>query len=279
MDSYIKEFIDRCAIEDIGNGDHTSMACIDVNASGHANVIAKEDCIIAGISFTKEIFNYFDKKTKIKCHAKDGDLIKKNTIIMTISGGKQLILSLERMVLNCMQRMSGIASNTYLFVKEVRDLNVTILDTRKTCPSIRFMDKEAVKIGGGKNHREGLYDVMMIKDNHIDFCGGITSAIDKCNKYLIHIEKKMKIIIEVRDFNELNTVLKFGKIDRILLDNFSVDDTKKAVKIVDKKYPLESSGNIDIHNVKQYGHCGVNYISIGALTHSVKSCDISLICR
>jgi len=279
MDTYIKEFIERCAIEDIGDGDHTSLACIDVDTIGHADIIAKEDCIIAGIIFATQIFHYFDKNTNIKCHASDGELVKKNNIIMSISGSKKLILSLERIVLNCMQRMSGIASNTYLFVKQVEGLNVKILDTRKTCPSIRFMDKQAVKIGGGTNHRDGLYDAMMIKDNHIDFCGGIINAIRQCNKYLLQRTKKMKIIIEVRNFNELETVLNYGNIDRILLDNFNVNDTKKAVKIVNKKFPLESSGNINIHNVKKYGLCGVNYISIGALTHSVKSCDLSLTCR
>ena len=279
MDSNINNFIKRCIVEDIGSGDHTSIACIDKDSIGHANLITKEDCVIAGIKLAQKIYNYFDTGINIKTYVEDGEIVKKNTKILSVFGNKQAILASERIILNCMQRMSGIASNTHLFVQKVQYLNVHILDTRKTSPSIRFMDKEAVKIGGGTNHRDGLYDVMMIKDNHIDFCDGIVNAIKKCNEYLLKNSKKLKIIVEVRDFNELEQVLSYGQIDRILLDNFSISNTKKAVQLVNGAYPLESSGNINIQNVKKYALCGVNFISIGTLTHSVKSIDLSMICR
>ena len=177
-----------------------------------------------------------------------------------------------------MQRMSGITTKTKMFVERIKDLNTIVLDTRKTCPGIRFLDKMAVEIGGGENHRYGLYDCIMIKDNHIDFSGGIEKAIRNCREYLKSENKKIKIIIEVRDIKELNKVLKYGQVDRILLDNFSIQDTQKAVKIVNNQYPLESSGNIDINNIRDYAMCGVNFISIGSLTHSVKNIDLSMVC-
>ena len=206
---------------------------------------------------------------------KDGDDLKKQDVVFTISGNQHAILATERLVLNCIQRMSGIATKTNQFVNTVGNLNTIILDTRKTCPGIRFLDKQAVKIGGGKNHRNGLYDVIMIKDNHIDFSGGVKNAIQNAHKYLK--KKKINIIIEARNMKELYEILDYGGVDRILLDNFTIEETKKAVKIINKSYPIESSGNITINNVRKYALCGVDYISIGSLTHSVQNIDLSML--
>ncbi len=276
MDKIIKDFIKRSLLEDIGHGDITSLACIQENTIGEAQLIAKEDCRIAGIEIAKHIYTFYDQKLHFQSFVKNGENVKKNQKIFSISGSQKSILATERLVLNCMQRMSGIATKTNLFVQKVKDLKTKILDTRKTCPSIRFLDKIAVKIGGGENHRHGLYDVMMIKDNHIDFSGSIKQAILNCQKYIN--KKNIKIIIEVRDFLELDKVLQIGQIDRILLDNFTIEETQKAVEIVNKKYSLESSGNMNLDNIRPYAMCGVNYISIGSLTHSVKNIDLSMQC-
>jgi len=276
MNKVIRDFIKRSLLEDIGSGDITSTACIKNNNFGKAQLIAKETCQIAGIKLAKYIYNFYDKKLKFNSFVADGDSVKKNDIIFSIYGSKQAILATERLVLNCMQRMSGIATKTRSFVNKVNDLGTIILDTRKTCPSIRFLDKKAVQIGGGQNHRNGLYDMIMIKDNHVDFSGGIEQAIQNCVDYTQ--TKNIKIIIEVRNLKELDEVLNIGQVDRILLDNFNIINTKKAVTLVNNKYKLESSGNININNVRKYALCGVNYISVGALTHSIKNIDLSMVC-
>ena len=278
MDKIINDFIKKSLAEDIGGGDITSQACIDTDALGKAQLIAKENCQIAGIDIAAKIYSLYDKKLDFKSFKKDGETIKKNDIIFSIFGNQQSILATERLVLNCMQRMSGIATKTRKFVDKIHDLNTVILDTRKTSPSIRFLEKAAVKIGGGENHRHGLYDVIMIKDNHIDFSGGIPNAIKNCSEYLETNGGGMKIIIEVRNLTELNQVLNSGGVDRILLDNFSILKTKEAVDIINSKYETESSGNIGLNNVREYALCGVNYISIGNLTHSIKSIDLSMQC-
>tara|TARA_B100000945_G_C20287988_1_gene551947 strand:+ start:48 stop:887 length:840 start_codon:yes stop_codon:yes gene_type:complete len=276
MDKIINDFIKKSLVEDLGNGDATSIACINKEATGKAQLIAKESCKIAGINIAKKIFYSYDKNLVFNALKKDGDTIEKNEIIFIISGNQRSILATERLVLNCMQRMSGVATKTQKYVHAIKDLNTQILDTRKTCPSIRFLDKMAVKIGGAKNHRYGLYDMIMIKDNHVDFSGGIHNAIKNCHKYLKKKKKKMQIIVEVRSLKELQQVIKIGGVDRILLDNFNINQTKKAVDIVNQKYPLESSGNIQLKNVREYAMCGVDYISIGGLTHSIKSIDLSM---
>lgn len=276
MNKIINDFIKKALAEDLGKGDITSLACIKKNTIGKAQLVAKEKCQIAGIKIAQNIYNFYDKNLFFEPLFKDGDTIKKNDIVFKLSGNQHAILATERLVLNCMQRMSAIATKTNKFIKKIKDLNTIILDTRKTCPSIRFLDKEAVTIGGGTNHRNGLYDIIMIKDNHIDFSGSIKNAIENCNKYIKN--KKINIIIEARNIKEVSDILKCGNIDRILLDNFSIQNTKKAVEMVKGKYPIESSGNINIDNVRDYALCGVNYISIGSLTHSVTNIDLSMIC-
>tara|TARA_B100001250_G_scaffold390434_1_gene390406 strand:+ start:376 stop:1215 length:840 start_codon:yes stop_codon:yes gene_type:complete len=276
MDKIINDFIKKSLSEDLGNGDITSMACIDKESTGQAQLITKENCEIAGINIAKKIFYYYDNNLIFNALKKDGETIKKDEIIFTIAGNQQSILATERLVLNCMQRMSGIATKTRKYINAVQDLKTKILDTRKTCPSIRFLDKMAVEIGGAKNHRYGLYDMIMIKDNHIDFSGGVKNAIENCHTYLNKKNKKIQIIIEARDLRELNQIINIGGVDRILLDNFNINQTKQAVSIVNQKYPLESSGNMKLNNVREYAMCGVDYISIGSLTHSIKSIDLSM---
>ncbi len=276
MNKIINDFIKKALAEDIGTGDITSLACIKKNTVGKAQLITKEKCQIAGINIAQHIYNFYDKDLCFEPLFKDGDTIEKNDVVFKLSGNQHAILATERLVLNCIQRMSAIATKTNKFVNKIKDLNTIILDTRKTCPSIRFLDKEAVKIGGGSNHRNGLYDVIMIKDNHIDFSGSIKNAIENCNNYIKN--KKITIIIEARNITEVSEILKQGNIDRILLDNFSIQNTKKAVDMVKGRYSIESSGNVNIDNVRDYALCGVNYISIGSLTHSVKNIDLSMIC-
>tara|TARA_Y100001968_G_C19445164_1_gene764947 strand:+ start:3846 stop:4688 length:843 start_codon:yes stop_codon:yes gene_type:complete len=279
MNKIIVDFIKKSIEEDIGIGDFTSIACVKKTASGKAQLITKEACKIAGIEMAKNIYEFYDNTLIFNPLVKDGQNVKKGDVMFTIYGRQQSILSTERLILNCMQRMSGIATKTQKLIEKIKDLDTIILDTRKTCPSIRFLDKEAVKIGGAHNHRYGLFDAMMIKDNHIDFSGGIKKAITNCTNYIRkHKLTNMKIIIEVRNMHELNQVLEHGKIDRILLDNFNISKTKKAVQIINNRYPIESSGSITIHNVRDYALCGVNYISIGHLTHSIKSIDLSMLC-
>ena len=271
----LKDFIDKCIQEDIKDGDHTSICCIPENKHGIAYLISKQDAIIAGVDLAKEIFNYYDKNLKVDIYKNDGQKINNKETILKVSGNIRSILAMERLVLNCMQRMSGIATKTKKINELISDYNVKILDTRKTTPNIRFLEKWAVKIGGGYNHRMGLYDAILIKDNHIDYSGGISYAVEKAINYSKKI-KHLPIIVEVRNLDELNKILKFKEISRIILDNFKINEVEEAVKIVSKKFLLEISGNINEINIIKYAKTGVDYISIGALTHSVKNIDLSL---
>ena len=278
MNKLLSDFIKNSLEEDIGQGDITSEACLEDQKYGTSQLITKEPCQIAGLKIAKAIYFKYDPNLNTELHFIDGDTIQKNEVVLTVSGSQKSILATERLVLNCMQRMSGIATKTKNYINKIKDLNTIILDTRKTCPGIRFLDKEAVRLGGGTNHRNGLYDVIMIKENHIDFSGGVTNAIQKCKQYLKKEKIKRDIIIEARNLEELKNILDTGGIDRIMLDNFNISDTKKAVGIVNKLYPLESSGNINLINVREYALCGVDFISIGDLTHSVKNIDLSMVC-
>jgi len=271
----LKDFIEKCIQEDIKDGDHTSICCIPENKNGTANLISKQDAIVAGVDLAKEIFNYYDKNLKIDIYKNDGQKIKNKETILKVSGNIRSILAMERLVLNCMQRMSGIATQTKKINELISDYNVKVLDTRKTTPNIRFLEKWAVKIGGGYNHRMGLYDAILIKDNHIDYSGGISYAVEKAINYSKNI-KHLPIIVEVRNLDELNKILKFKEISRIILDNFKINEVEEAVKIVSKEFLLEISGNINEINIIKYAKTGVDYISIGALTHSVKNIDLSL---
>ena len=275
MKQDIKNFITNAIKEDIGFQDISSEACIKKDVTKKAKIISKEDCIIAGIDITKKILNKIDKKIKIKKSKKDGDEIKKQETIMIIEGPIKSILKAERISLNIMQRMSGIATKTNRIKKIISKTNSKILDTRKTTPGFRILEKKAVKIGGGENHRFGLYDVIMIKENHIKACGGIKKAIIKLSEY--NKNKKYNVIIEVKNIDELKEVLNYrNHINRILLDNFDIIKTKQAIKIIKGKIKTESSGNIDENNILEYAKTGTNYISLGCLTHSIKSIDLSL---
>lgn len=274
---YIREFIKQALQEDIGDGDHTSLSCLGKDIKSSALLIGKEEGVLAGVFIAQEICNIFDNTLKINVLKDDGEVLKKGDKIFSISGNQLSILQIERLMLNFMQRMSGIATQTSEYVKLVEGLHTKILDTRKTTPCMRVFEKMAVKIGGGENHRFGLYDMIMIKDNHIDFAGGITEAIEQVKSYLAKKKKDLKIEVEVRNFNELDEVLKVGGIHRIMFDNFSVSDTKKAVELVNGKYETESSGGISKETLRAYAECGVDYISIGALTHQIKSIDMSLV--
>jgi nicotinate-nucleotide pyrophosphorylase (carboxylating) len=262
--------------EDIGDGDHTSDSIIEDKVKAKANLIAKENGIISGIEIAKKVFKTVDEKTQFTSFFNDGDSIKKTNIILTVEGSSKSILKAERLALNFMQRMSGIASETAKYVELIKGSNTKLLDTRKTTPLMRELEKMAVKHGGGENHRFGLYDMIMIKDNHIDFAGGVKNAIDSVHKHLKKINKNLKIEIEVRNFDELDQVMQHGKIHRIMLDNFSPADLKKALEIIDRKYETEASGNINFNTIANYAKTGVDYISVGALTHKISSLDLSL---
>jgi len=272
----IDEIIDAALTEDIGDGDHTSDACIPVSAQGKAKLLVKEDGIIAGVELAQRIFSRFDKNLKVEVLIKDGAKIKVGDIILTVEGSSRSILKTERLMLNFMQRMSGIATKTANLNKLIEGTSAKLLDTRKTTPLLRELEKLAVKIGGGVNHRIGLYDMVMIKDNHIDMAGGIPQAIERVHQHLKSVGKDLKIEIEVRDFNELNEVLSVGGIHRIMLDNFHPDDEKKAVDLIAGKYETEASGGITEQTIRAHALSGVDYISVGALTHNIKSLDLSL---
>ncbi len=274
--SYINDLIEIAIKEDIGDGDHTSLSCIPSNAIGKAKLLVKEEGIIAGVDLAKDIFNKIDAELVFTEFMTDGQAVNSGDIVFTIEGKSQSILQAERLVLNFMQRMSGIATQTNYYVELLDGLNTKILDTRKTTPGLREIEKLAVKIGGGVNHRMGLYDLIMIKDNHIDYAGGITSAINATNSYLKENNKDLKIEIEARSLEELNEILEVGQIHRIMLDNFNYDDLKTAVKLIDGKYETEASGGITHETIRNYAECGVDYISVGALTHQIKSLDLSL---
>ena len=277
LDQELKKFIKESLKEDIKDGDHTTLACINKNNISTAKIVSKENGTIAGIKLAEIIFKEVDKNLKITSFYNDGDDINEKDVILKVSGSSHAILNAERLVLNCMQQMSAIATKTRKIVGLISSTNAKVLDTRKTTPLNRQVQKWAVKIGGGYNHRFGLYDMIMIKDNHIDFCNGITNAIRKTKSYIAKNNLNLDIIIETRDISEVKEVLEEGGIRRILLDNFNYKDTKEAVKIIDHQYETESSGGINEENILEYAKCGVDYISLGALTHSIKNFDISLL--
>ncbi|AFL81852.1 nicotinate-nucleotide pyrophosphorylase (carboxylating) [Aequorivita sublithincola DSM 14238] len=262
--------------EDVGDGDHSSLACIPEDARGTAKLLVKDEGIIAGIEFAKLVFEYVDPGLELDIKIKDGSPVKYGDICFYVSGLSQSILKSERLVLNAMQRMSAIATKTHQYVKLLEGTNTKILDTRKTTPGIRALEKWAVKIGGGENHRFALYDMIMLKDNHIDFCGGITKAVEKTKRYLENNLLDLKIIVEARNLDEIEEILKTDGVYRILIDNFNYEDTRKAVKMINGKCLTESSGGITIETARKYAECGVDYISSGALTHSVYNMDLSL---
>lgn len=272
----IRKFITRALAEDVGDGDHTSLSCIPSSAKGRAQLLVKEDGIVAGVELALEIFRQVDKSLKVKVLIKDGAAIKKGDVVMIVEGKSQSILVAERLVLNCIQRMSGIATATDKLVQLCKGTKTKVIDTRKTTPTIRGLEKWAVVIGGGANHRIGLYDMILIKDNHVDYAGGISQAIHAANDYLKKNKKKLRIEIETRNLEEVRQVLEKGKVNRIMLDNFSIPELKKAVKLIAGKYETEASGGITEKTIGSYAKCGVDYISVGALTHSIKSLDLSL---
>ncbi len=262
--------------EDVGPGDYSSLACIPATANGKAKLLVKEDGIIAGVSFAKMILEYVDADLKMETYIEDGARVKKGDVVFHVSGSSQSILKAERVVLNSMQRMSAIATKTNQYVRLLEGTKTKILDTRKTTPGFRAPEKWAVKIGGGENHRFALYDMIMLKDNHIDFAGGITLAIAKTKEYLKTNNLDLKIIVEARDLNEIEEILKSDGVHRILIDNFNYEDTRKAVALIGNQCQTESSGNINETTIRNYADCGVDYISSGALTHSVINMDLSL---
>lgn len=276
FDTEVKMIIENAIREDVGDGDHSSLACIPLNVRGKAKLLVKDKGIIGGVNFAKKVFAYVDKTLKIDILIEDGSEVTFGDIVMYVEGSSQSILKAERTVLNAMQRMSAIATKTRMFVDLVKGTKTKILDTRKTTPGIRVLEKWAVKIGGGENHRFALYDMIMLKDNHIDFAGGITKAIETTKQYLKDTGKDLLIVVEARDLIEVKEILNNEGVYRILLDNFDYEDTRKAVKIIGNKCLTESSGNINEETIRYYAECGVNYISCGALTHSVHNMDLSL---
>lgn len=262
--------------EDVGDGDHSSLACIPDTATGKAKLLVKDKGVLAGVAFAKMVFNYVDPNLEVETLLEDGAQVKYGDVAFYVSGSSQNILKAERLVLNAMQRMSAIATKTAFFVDLLKGTKTKILDTRKTTPGIRALEKWAVKIGGGENHRFALYDMVMLKDNHIDFAGGITQAIEKTKAYLEQTNRNLKIIVEARDLEEVQTILKTPGVYRILLDNFNYADTRKAVALIGDTCLTESSGGINEDTIRNYAECGVNYISSGALTHSVYNMDLSL---
>jgi len=276
VNSELHNFILRSLEEDLGNGDHSSLACIPPETYGKAKLLIKEKGILAGVRVASEVFEVADKNLKIEILLIDGTPVKPGDIAFYVNGPKQSILKTERLTLNIMQRMSGIATNTNEYARKLDGLKTRILDTRKTTPGFRFLEKEAVRIGGGTNHRMGLYDMIMLKDNHIDYAGGIEQAIRKTREYISKNKLNLKVEIEARSVDEIKIIMATGGVDRIMLDNFSVKDTLIAVKLIDGKYETESSGGINLETIRSYAECGVDFISVGALTHHVKSLDMSL---
>jgi nicotinate-nucleotide pyrophosphorylase (carboxylating) len=272
----LHQIISNAIREDVGNGDHSSLACIPNEATGKAKLLVKDAGIIAGVAFAEMIFNYVDSSLRIETFIKDGQKVAYGDVVFHVSGSSQSILKAERLVLNSMQRMSAIATKTNNFVKLVEGTKTKILDTRKTTPGFRACEKWAVTIGGAENHRFALYDMIMLKDNHIDFAGGITKAIQKTKEYLTNENRNLKIIVEARNLVEIEEILQSDGVHRILIDNFNFEDTKKAVALIGNKCLTESSGNISETTIRDYANCGVNYISSGALTHSVYNMDLSL---
>jgi nicotinate-nucleotide pyrophosphorylase (carboxylating) len=272
----LREFVLRSIGEDLGDGDHSSLACIPWDAMGKAYLLIKEEGILAGVDVAVKAFSAIDDTLVCEVLIKDGSSVKPGDIAFNVTGRQQSILKAERLVLNIMQRMSGIATSTHEYVKSVAGTKAKILDTRKTTPGFRFLEKEAVRIGGGRNHRMGLFDMIMLKDNHIVYAGGIEQAIRKTRDYLHKNHRNLKIEIEARNLDDVRKIIETGGVNRIMLDNFSVEDTITAVQLIDGKYEIESSGGIKLEIVRAYAECGVDYISVGALTHHIKSLDMSL---
>jgi nicotinate-nucleotide pyrophosphorylase (carboxylating) len=274
--SALKEFILKSIAEDIGNGDHSSLACIPENAEGQAKLLIKEKGILAGVRIARAVFETIDKDLKLDIHINDGTAVEVGNVAFHISGKLHSILKSERLVLNIMQRMSGIATSTHEYVARLEGLKTRILDTRKTTPGLRFLEKEAVRIGGALNHRMGLFDMIMLKDNHVDYSGGIENTIKRTRKYLEENNLELKVEIEARNLKDVEKILSTGGVDRIMLDNFNVADTRTAVNLISGKYETESSGGITIETIRSYAECGIDFISVGALTHHIKSLDMSL---
>lgn len=272
----IHQFIINALTEDVGDGDHTSLSTIPADTTGKAKLLVKDNGVLAGVELGIEIFAIVDPQLKVNIFINDGAQVKVGDIVLEVEGSTHSILKAERLVLNCMQRMSGIATITREVVDLLKGTNTKVLDTRKTTPGLRYLEKWAVKIGGGVNHRFGLYDMILIKDNHVDYSGGIANAINNAKQYLADTGRKLDIEIEVRNLDELEQVLNTGGVQRILLDNFKFDVLKQAVAMIEGRYITEASGGITIENVRDYADCGVDYVSMGALTHSVKSLDLSL---
>lgn len=275
MTNEFEQLISLWFAEDIGDGDHTTLSCIPDTAKGKSQLIIKENGVLAGVEVARQIFHTFDPELQMTVFLEDGAKVKVGDIAFVVEGKIQSLLQTERLMLNIMQRMSGVATRTKEYVDRLKGTRTRILDTRKTTPGLRLLEKEAVKIGGGVNHRIGLFDMILLKDNHVDFAGGIDKAILRAKDYIKTKGKNLKIEIEVRSFDELAQVMKIGGVDRIMLDNFSVENTRKAVQIIDGKFETESSGGITFDTLRNYAECGVDFISVGALTHSVKSLDMS----
>lgn len=271
----LQEIIKNAFTEDVGDGDHSTLACIPDTQSGAAKLFVKEEGILAGVALAKEIFSFYDPRLEIEILLEDGSPIKPGDVAFIVRGPERSLLTTERLVLNFMQRLSGIATQTAKYVKMLENTPTKVLDTRKTTPGLRHLEKWAVTLGGGMNHRIGLYDMIMLKDNHIDFCGGITKAVEKTRKYLEEQNKPLKIEVETRNLEEVKEALS-SKVDRIMLDNFSIENTQKALTLIGGKAETESSGGITDKNIKDYANCGVDFISVGALTHQIFSLDLSL---
>ena len=275
VDELNDRLIDLAFAEDIGDGDHTTLCCIPEEATGQSHLLIKEEGILAGVRVAKGVFNRFDPTMTVQVLLDDGTHVRPGDVAMVVTGKVRSLLQTERLMLNIMQRMSGIATMTHKYVERLEGTHTRVLDTRKTTPGMRMMEKEAVRIGGGVNHRIGLFDMILLKDNHVDFAGGIGAALDRCHSYLKEKGLDLKIEIEVRSFDEIRQVMAHGGVDRIMFDNFSVDDTRKAVAMIGGKYETESSGGITFDTIRDYAECGVDFISVGALTHSVKGLDMS----
>ena len=275
VDELNDRLIDLSFAEDIGDGDHTTLCCIPEEAMGKSKLLIKEEGVLAGMRIAREVFHRFDPTMQIETFMNDGDHVKPGDVPMIVTGKVRSLLQTERLMLNIMQRMSGIATMTARYVKRLEGTNTHVLDTRKTTPGMRMLEKEAVKIGGGVNHRIGLFDMILLKDNHVDFCGGIAQALDRCAAYQKAKGLHLKVEIEVRSFDEIRQVMEHGGADRIMLDNFSVEDTRKAVEMIGHRFETESSGGITFDTLRDYAECGVDYISVGALTHSMKGLDMS----
>jgi len=272
----LRDFISGCLREDIGDGDHSSLACIPFDAVGKARLLVKEQGLLSGCSIAGEVFSIIDRDLRFEPFLSDGTKILPGDIVFHVHGRIQSILKSERLVLNILQRMSGIATCTNMYVERIGGLKTKVLDTRKTTPGMRFLEKEAVRTGGGMNHRMGLYDMIMLKDNHVDYAGGIENAVRKTREYLTRTKKNLKVEIEARNLDDVRRIMDIGGVDRIMLDNFNLSDTREAVEMIGGRYETESSGGITLETIRAYAECGVDFISAGALTHHIKSLDLSL---